>query len=148
MPRRARQVSRRCGGEGSLLVGCVQEAPLFSEVVEERDGGITFVNIRETAGWSKDRAAAAPKMAALIAAAAEEAPAVPFVRFDSEGVLLIYGRDEQGIEAGNLLKDHLDVTVLIKPPVAVTPARVTEFPVVQGTIRSANGVSGPSSAGL
>ena len=82
-------------------------------MVEERDGGITFVNIRETAGWSKDAAAAAPKMAALIAAAAEEAPAVPFVRFDSEGVLLIYGRDEQAIEAGNLLKDHLDVTVLI-----------------------------------
>ena len=126
-------------GEDPLLVGCVQEAPLFSELVEERDGGVTFVNIRETAGWSKDAAAAAPKMAALIAAAAEEAPAVPFVRFDSEGVLLIYGRDEQGIEAGNLLKDHLDVTVLIKPPVAVMPARVTEFPVVQGTIRSANG---------
>jgi ferredoxin len=64
---------------------------------------------------------------------------VPFVRFDSEGVLLIYGCDEQAIEAGNLLKDHLDVTVLIKPPAAVMPARVAEFPVVQGTIRSANG---------
>src|ERR1700730_8339440 len=64
------------GGEGPLLVGCVQEAPLFAEVVEERNGGIPFVNIREPAGWSKDAAAAAPKMAALIAAAAEEAPAV------------------------------------------------------------------------
>jgi hypothetical protein len=31
-------------------------------------------------------------------------------------VILIYGRDEQAIEAGNLLKDHLDVTVLITPP--------------------------------
>ena len=109
---RAARCQAAAAGEGPLLVGCVQEAPLFSEVVEERDGGITFVNIRETAGWSKDAAAAAPKMAALIAAAAEEAPAVPFVRFDSEGVLLIYGRDEQAIEAGNPLKDHLDVTVL------------------------------------
>src|ERR1700730_18153339 len=44
-------------GEGPLPVGCVQEAPLFSELVEERDGGVTFVNIRETAGWSKDAAA-------------------------------------------------------------------------------------------
>src|SRR3984893_12917062 len=126
-------------GEDPLLVGCVQEAPLFSELVEERDGGVPLVTCGNPAGGAKARAAAAPKMAALIAAAAEEAPAVPFVRFDSEGVLLIYGRDEQAIEAGNLLKDHLEVTVLIKPPAAVTPARVTEFPVVQGTIRSAQG---------
>ena len=30
---------------------------------------------------------------------------------------LIYGKDEQALEAANLLKDQLDVTVLIKPPV-------------------------------
>jgi ferredoxin len=126
-------------GGDPLLVGCVQEAPLFAEQMEGRDGEAKFVNIRETAGWSKDAAAAAPKMAALIAAAAAPAPAVPFVSFESEGVVLIYGRDEQAIEAGKALKDHLDVTVLIKPPAAVIPARVTEFPVVQGTLRSAKG---------
>ena len=38
-----------------------------------------------------------------------------------------------------LLEDHLDVTVLIKPPADVAPPRVTEFPVVKGTIRSAKG---------
>ena len=52
---------------------------------------------------------------------------------------LIYGRDEQAIEAAKLLKDHLDVTVLIKPPGDVTPPRVTDFPVVKGTIRPAKG---------
>src|SRR5262249_38240758 len=57
----------------------------------------------------------------------------------SEGVTLIYGRDERAIEAAELLKDHLDITVLIKPPAQVTPPRVTEYPVVQGTIRSAKG---------
>ena len=57
-------------------------------------------------------------------------------------MILIYGRDEQAIEAGNLLKDHLDVTVLIKPPAEVAPPRVTEFPVVQGAIRSAKGYLG------
>ena len=51
----------------------------------------TFVNIRETAGWSKDADAAGPKMAALIAAAAEPMPEVAFVSLDSEGVTLIYG---------------------------------------------------------
>ena len=53
--------------------------------------------------------------------------------------MLIYGRDERAIEAANLLKDHLDVTVLITAPKDLAPPRVTEFPVVQGTIRSAKG---------
>jgi ferredoxin len=120
-----------------LTVGCTQEAPLFSESAEGAD--VKYVNIRETAGWSKDAKAAGPKMAALIAAAQEPAPEIPFVSFESEGVILVYGRDEQAIEAANLLKDHLDVTVLIRPPADVTPPRVTEFPVVRGSIRSAKG---------
>src|SRR5215470_17676215 len=120
-----------------LVVGCTQEAPLFSETTPDAD--VTYANIREAAGWSKDARAAGPKMAALLAAAQQRAPEVPFINFASEGVVLIYGRDEQAIEAGNLLKDHLDVTVLVKPPAAVTPPRVSEFPVVKGTIRSAKG---------
>src|SRR5687767_11187930 len=52
-----------------LTVACTQEAPLFAEIAEDAD--IRFVNIRETAGWSKDAKAAGPKIAALIAAAAE-----------------------------------------------------------------------------
>ena len=127
------------GGE-PLIVGCTQEAPLFSEVAGSAD--ITYANIRETAGWSKDAHAAGPKIAALLAAAAEPAPEVPFVSLSSEGVILIYGRDEQAIEAGNLLKDHLDVTVMITPPAEVTPPRVTDFPVVKGSIRSAKGYLG------
>src|ERR1700724_2938163 len=80
-----------------LIVGCTQEAPLFSEVAEELARGrggadIRYANIRETAGWSKDAAAAGPKMAALLAAAAEPAPDVSFVTLTSEGVVLIYGR--------------------------------------------------------
>jgi hypothetical protein len=90
-------------GDVPLLVGCVQEAPLFSELIEGAGRDVSFVNIRETAGWSKDGDAAGPKMAALIAAAAEPAPDIPYVSFNSEGILLIYGRDEQAIEAGNLL---------------------------------------------
>ena len=81
-------------------------------------------------------------MAALLAAAAEPAPELAFVNLTSDGVILIYGRDEQAIEAGNLLKDHLDVTVLIRPPAYVPPPRVTDFPVVRGAIRSAKGYLG------
>ena len=100
---------------------------------------LTFVNVRETAGWSSQAADAGPKMAALLAAAAEPMPEVPVVTLTSEGVILVYGRDEQAIEAANLLKDHLDVTVMITKPAALTPGRINAFPVVKGTIRSAKG---------
>ncbi len=125
-------------GGGNITVGCTQEAPLFTELAGE-NAAISYANIRETAGWSKDAAKAGPKMAALLAAAAEPLPQVPFVTLNSEGVALIYGRDEHAIEAANLLKDHLDVTVLITRPEGIAPQRVTEFPVVKGTIKSAKG---------
>jgi ferredoxin len=110
---------------------------VFSEAAG--DAAVTYANIRETAGWSKDASAAGPKMAAWLAAAAEGAPDVTFVSLSSDGVILIYGRDERAVEAGNLLKDHLDVTVLIKPPATLPPPRVTDFPVVRGLIRAAKG---------
>jgi ferredoxin len=125
-----------------IVVGCTQEAPLFSELAGDIAPAPIFVNLRETAGWSKDGAAAAPKMAALIAAAAEPIPEVPLISLSSDGVVLIYGRDESAIEAGNLLADHLDVTVLITKPKDIAPPRVTEFPVVRGTIRQAKGYLG------
>jgi ferredoxin len=126
-----------------LVVGCTQEAPLFSEIAAGIEGAdVSYVNIRETAGWSADAANAAPKMAALIAAATEPPPDVPLVTLTSDGVILIYGRDEQAIEAANLLKGHLDVTVLIAPPAALTPPATTAFPVVRGRIRSAKGYLG------
>ena len=124
-----------------ITIACTQEAPLFSEVAGE-DTVLSFVNIRETAGWSKDARAAGPKMAALIAAAAEQVPDYPFVALNSEGVTLLYGADERVLEAAQLLKDHLDITVLIKPGVEIAPPRVTEFPVVRGTIRTAQGTLG------
>ena len=130
---------RKAAATGApLTVGCTQEAPLFSEIAED-GADIRFVNIRESAGWSADAAAVGPKMAALIAAAAETAPDIPYVSFTSEGVILVYGQGEQAIEAARLLKDHLDVTVLIRPPADVAPPRVTDFPVVKGTIRAASG---------
>jgi ferredoxin len=131
---------RSAAGAGvPLTVGCTQETPLFSEVAWESGGDIRYANIRETAGWSKDAKGAGPKMAALLAMAAEGAPEIPFVTLKSEGVILIYGCDERAIEAAELVKDHLDVTVLIRPPAAVTPPRVTEYPVVKGLVHLAKG---------
>jgi len=125
--------------EGPLTVGCTQEAPLFGDEAGERPEPIEFVNIRETAGWSKQGASAGPKMAALLAAAAEPVPEIPFVTLSSDGVILIYGRDESAIEAGKQLADHLDVTVMITKPSGITPPSTSAFPVVKGTIRNASG---------
>jgi ferredoxin len=131
---------RRAASSGApLTVGCTQETPLFAEVAWESGADIRYANIRETAGWSKDAKAATPKIAALLAMAAEPSPEIPFVSYESEGVILIYGRDERAIEAADLLKDHLDITVLIRPPAAVMPPRVTEYPVAKGLIRAAKG---------
>ena len=79
-------------------------------------------------------------MAALLAAAAEPMPDFPLVSLSSEGVTLIYGRDEtRDRSRASCSQDHLDVTVLITRPKDLAPPRVTEFPVVKGTIRSAKG---------
>jgi len=123
-----------------LIVGCTQEAALFRETAGEHNAKeFACVNIRETAGWSDQAADAGPKMAALIAAAIEPNPEVPLVHLESAGVALIYGCDEQVIEAAALLKDHLDVTALLSRPANMMPPRVAEFPVAKGTIRAALG---------
>jgi ferredoxin len=127
--------------DGPVTVACTQEAALFSDIAAQtgRVGSVQFANIRETAGWSSEGAHAGPKMAALLAAAAEPAPDVPFVKLESGGVILICGRDETALEAGKLLKDHLDVTVLIEPPATIAPPRTTIFPVAKGKVSAATG---------
>jgi NAD-dependent dihydropyrimidine dehydrogenase PreA subunit len=54
-------------------------------------------------------------------------------------VILIYGRDESAVEAGRMLADHLDVTVIIAGAAQIAPPAVTSFPIVKGTIRNAKG---------
>lgn len=123
---------------GPLTVACTQEAPLFAEVAGD-GASIAFANIRETGGWSIDAAKAGPKMAALLAAAAETPPPVPFVKLESGGVILVYGRDQAAMEAAGLLKDQLDVTVLLARTGGLTAPRVTEVPIAKGKIRATKG---------
>ena len=131
------RVRDAAAGGPAIAIACTQEAPLFRE--QGGETAMTFVNIRETAGWSKDATAAGPKIAALIAAAGEVMPDVPVVTLTSEGSALLYGSDEQVVEAAGLLKDHLGVTVLISKDDAISPPSATEFPLFKGTIRTASG---------
>jgi ferredoxin len=82
---------------------------------------------------------AGPGMLALQAAATVPMPEVPLIHIDSSGTILVYGRDEIAIEAGELLKEHLDVTVLIMPPATIAGLGRTDFPVVKGKIAAARG---------
>ena len=125
--------------ESPLTVACTYQQPLFEEETGERSAPTAFVNIRETAGWSTEGAEAGPKMAALLAASAVQAPDYPLVTLASDGVILIYGRDEAAIETGRLLSDHLDVTVMLRQPCEIISPVAVPFPVVKGTIRHAKG---------
>ncbi len=73
--------------------------------------------IRETAGWSAEAAAAAPKIAALLAVADLPEPApVPVVAYQSHGKLLIIGHAasaEAALQWADSLAGQLQVIVLI-----------------------------------
>jgi ferredoxin len=94
---------------------------------------------RETADRVRQTSDAGPKIAALLAVGQGADPTVPMVTLNSEGVTLIYGRDERALEAAALLKDYLDVTVMIAATSNFSSPAVDEFPIVKGTIRTAKG---------
>src|SRR5260370_7724799 len=85
-----------------LTVGCTQQASQFSEVAAKsgRASAVKFVNIRESAGWSSEATQAGPKMAALLAAAADQTPPVTSVQLQSAGVLLLFPRTPPPPQAG------------------------------------------------
>ncbi len=128
-------------GGRPLVVACTQEAPLFEELLEEKGllGLAAYVNVRETGGWTADKASTGPKMAALLAGAAEPMPEIAVHTLESSGVLLILGRDAVAVEAGTALADEMDVTVLLLPGSDVAPPRETRFPVHQGRVATATG---------
>ncbi len=129
---------------GPVLVACTQEAPTFRQAAAEAGSAtpLSFVDIRETAGWSSEAAHALPKIAALIVAATLP-EATPAERGDvtlvSQGVTVLYGGDERVIAAAEQLKDRLDLTVILTGTAEITPPRRADYPVVRGTITRATG---------
>ena len=129
-------------GEGRpVTMACTQEAPLFTQEAEAAGATtpLSFVNVREHAGWSAEAADAGPKMAALLAAAAVPVPPVPLVPLRSEGTTLVLGRDEAALAAAERLRDRLDLTVLLTGERPVEPTRSDEYPVLRGRARAATG---------
>ncbi len=104
-----------------LLVACTQESRLFLALAEQTEGApslaerpIRFVNIRESGGWSKDAKAAAPKLAALLAAAQLPDPEpVATVGYRSQGRCLVIGGADAAARAAAMLADSLELTLLL-----------------------------------
>lgn len=124
-----------------VTVACTQEAPLFEEQREEQGvrTPVSYVNIRETAGWSSEAADATPKIAALIAAAAVPQAPLPTIGMTSQGVALVYGRDERAIAAARQLSSRLDITIMLDRPRDVPGQPRMDLPIVQGHIAGARG---------
>ena len=143
--REAGAFQRAAKSGDDLLVACTQESRLFLELNERTEGAvgvevrpIRFVNIRETGGWSKDAAAAMPKMAALLAMAQLPEPEpVPTVSYRSNGRLLVIGPADRADRAARMLADKLTVSLLLQGPGSLPQQRT--LPVHAGVV---TGISG------
>ena len=128
----------RAHASGDVVVGCTQEQRLLGDVVEAsaQVRTVRFVNLRETAGWSTEAPRAAPKMAALLAAAALPDPEpVPSVGYKSQGQLLIIGPLAEALRWAESLAPALSVTLLatgVSPSTELPIART--YPVLSGRL--------------
>lgn len=129
-----------------LVVACTQEAPLFSELhaALNGSGGIQFVNIRETAGWSAEGKDAMPKIAALLALADLPDPdPVPVVTYQSGGSLLIIGPGAVALQWADRLSEQLAVSVLVtEGEDRHELPSVRRYPVFSGKPRAVTGYLG------
>ena len=130
---------------GDCLVACTQEAPLFAELAEQAGAKheLKFVNIRETAGWSKESRQATPKIAALLAFAdLPEPEPVSSTSYRSGGQLLIVGPAEVTVQWAERLKDQLEVSVLVTGSSGGELPAVRSYPVWSGKLESVSGYLG------
>jgi len=130
---------------GDCLVACTQEAPLFAELAEQAGAKheLKFVNIRETAGWSKESSHTAPKIAALLALAdLPEPEPVPSTSYRSGGQLLIAGPAQVALPWAERLKAQLEVSVLVTGGSGGELPEVRAYPVWSGRLTSVSGYLG------
>ncbi len=130
---------------GDCLVACTQEAPLFAELAQRSGANVElkFVNIRETAGWSKESRQATPKIAALLAAAMLPEPEpVPGISYRSDGQLLIIGPADAAVQWAERLKNRLEVSVLVTNGLGAELPAVRSYPVWSGKLKSLSGYLG------
>lgn len=126
--------------DAPLLIGCTQEAPLFTRALDDQEAAAArFVELREPAGWSLEGHLATPKIAALLAEAALDPPVPPGLALRSEGRCLVVGAGETAFAAAQRLASRLTVTLLLTARHDLPPPRVGSFPILAGTVRRLSG---------
>lgn len=135
---------REAEGGGELIVACTQEAPLFSEIIEEGDFAVNtrFINIRERAGWFEGPKGANAKITALIAEATVSATPPRLRSIRSDGLCLVYGKGQEALEAAKLLSPRLSVTLVLSDSDDVILPQVLDFAIYRGALKSVSGTLG------
>ncbi|MGC2856022.1 4Fe-4S dicluster domain-containing protein [Novispirillum sp. DQ9] len=138
------------GQETELVVACTQEAPLFREVAEDAQApaGLSFVNIRETAGWSTEGQRASPKIAALLREATLSITPTAALPVRLDGRLLVVGAGEVAFAAARQLAGRLSVTCVLTDAAGVIPPAVADMALLRGRIVSARGHAGAFTVAL
>lgn len=133
-------------GDDEVMIACTQEAVLFDALAQEvnPEVPVSYVNIRETGGWSAEGGSATPKIAALLAAATlPELEPVPSVSYQSDGQLLIIGSPAVALPWAERLAEQLEVNVLLTDSRgdAELPA-LRRYPVYSGKVTQIKGFLG------
>jgi len=129
--------------ETPICIACTQERPLFEELAAEAGHeALSFVNIREMAGWSADKASKTPKMEALLTAA--NVPTVParLRAIESDGLCLVIGAGQAAFDAAQRLNRTLSVTLLLTGADDLVLPSELQFPIFAGRVVSAKGSLG------
>ena len=131
-------------GEKPVLIACTQEAALFQEVADEHDKSeqVTFVNIRENAGWSNEAENASAKIASLLKSANYEAAPARLKTIQSDGMCLVYGAGQRALDMAKILSEKLSVTLLLSSDDDLVLPQISDIPVYRGTITKAEGSFG------
>jgi ferredoxin len=136
-------LSKAAAGDGPLIVTCTQEVPVFLETLDELENSssVTYVNIRERAGWSEQGGKASAKMAALIAEAQIKVEPAKNMVLTSQGAVLVLGAGALALEAAKRLSQRLDVTLVFEATSGkgVLPSSLTDIPVFSGKLEAAMG---------
>ncbi|MCP4185372.1 MAG: 4Fe-4S dicluster domain-containing protein [Hyphomicrobiales bacterium] len=125
------------------IVACTQESPMFQELADQSGiSDLTFVNIRETAGWGKSGGKASAKIAALIAEAAYEVEPTGLISEVSNGACIVYGAGQQAMDIASKLSERLSMVLVLTNATEVLVPSSTDFPVYLSSISKASGTIG------
>ncbi len=117
-----------------VLVACTQEAPLFLETAGEAADRLSFVDIRDRAGWSQEAREATPKIAALLAEAGVPVPPTPALELRSQGRILVYGAGESALAAAQRLAGRLSPTLVLCEAGDLLPPSPVRFPILKARV--------------